>query len=53
MNFFLFHFWHLKLMPFDSALNPASGNLTHFFQKCKLVPRKTAKLENPVKICLK
>ena len=40
-------------MPLDSALNSASGNLTHFFKNIGVVPTKAAKLENPVKIFLK
>ena len=32
-SFFLFHFWDLKLVLVDSALNSASGNLTHFLKK--------------------
>ena len=33
---------------FDSALNPASGNQTHFFLKnMDVVPRKVVTLENP------
>ena len=41
-------------MPIDSALNSASGFLTHFFFKnVGMIPRKAAKLENPVKFFLK
>ena len=44
----------MKLVPIDSALNSASGNLTHFFFKnVDVAPRKPAKLENTVKIFLK
>ena len=32
-TFFFFHFWDLKLVLIDSALNSPSGNLTHYFSK--------------------
>ena len=48
----IFHFLNLKLVLIDSTLNSASVNLTHFFN-VGVVPRKAAKLENPVKIFLK
>ena len=32
-EFFGFSFWDLKLVSVDSALNSASGYLTHFFAK--------------------
>ena len=44
----LFAFWNLKFVPIDSALNSASGNPTHF-RNVGVLPRKEAKLENPVK----
>ena len=40
-NFLLFHFWDLKLVPINSALNPASGNLTHFFFKYRHGTKKS------------
>ena len=38
-RFWVFHFW--DLVPIDSALNSASGNLTKFFQKCKPCTKKS------------
>ena len=32
-RFVVFHFWGLKLLTIDLALNFASGYLTYFFQK--------------------
>ena len=32
------------MLPVDSALNPASGNLTYFFQNCKLEKQQNFKL---------
>ena len=32
-RFVAFHFWDLKMVPIDLALNFASGNLTYFFPK--------------------
>ena len=43
----VFHFWDLKIVPINSALNSASDALPHFFKNVEVVPRKTAKLENP------
>ena len=42
----VFHFWDLKLVPIDSALNSASDNLT-FFKNVGMVPRKPVRFENP------
>ena len=51
-KFWVFHFW--DLVPIDSALNSASGNLTvFFFKNVGLAPRKACKLENPGEIFLK
>ena len=52
-SFLLFHFWDLKLVSINSALNSAPGNLTHFFKIVGVVPRKAAKLKNQVKFFLK
>ena len=52
-SFLFFHFWDLKLVPIDSALNSASGNLSHFFQKCKRGTKKSSQICYPVKFCLK
>ena len=52
-TFLLFHFWDLKLVPIVPALNSVSGNFFIFFKNLGIVPRKAAKLENPVKIFLK
>ena len=41
-SFLLFYFWDLKLVPIDSALNFASGNLTYFFQKCRRGTKKSS-----------
>ena len=38
----LFHGWDLKLVPIDSVLNSVSGNLTHFFQKCRRGIKKSS-----------
>ena len=51
-NVLLFRFLDLKLVPIDSALNPASCYLIHWFQKCRR-GTKQPKLKNPVKIFLK
>ena len=32
-TFLVFHFWDLKLVPIDSALSSAPGNLTQDFKK--------------------
>ena len=52
-SFLLFHFWDLKLVPIDSALNLLQVTCLIFFKNVGVVPRKAAKLENPVKIFLK
>ena len=49
-SYSLFHFWDLKLVPIDSALNFVSSKLTHSFQKCRCGTKKAAKLENAVQI---
>ena len=46
-SFLVFHFWDLKIVPINSALNSASDTLLHFFKNVEVVPRKTAKPENP------
>ena len=51
-NFLIFHFWNLKLMIIDSALNSTSFWLILFKNAC-VVPRKAAKLENPAQILQK
>ena len=51
-NFLIFHFWNLKLMLIDSALNSTSFWLILFKNAC-VVPRKAAKLENPAQILQK
>ena len=43
-SFLFFHFWDLKLVPIDSALNSASGNLTWDFKKCRNGTRKTSQI---------
>ena len=43
---FGFSCWDWKLVPNDTALNSASGYLTHFFQNVAEVPRSAARLEN-------
>ena len=53
INFLLFHFWDLKLVPNDSALNSVWGKWLIFFKNVGIVPRKAAKIENPVKFFLK
>ena len=45
-SFFPFNFWKLKL-PFNSALNSTSGNLTYFFKNLDVVTWKAVKPENP------
>ena len=45
-SFLLFHFWDLKLVPIDLALNFALDKI-FFFKNVDVVPRKAAKLENP------
>ena len=45
-----FHFWYLKFVPVDSALNSASGNLTYLFKKCR---RGTKKKQPNLKIRFK
>ena len=52
-SFLLFHFWDLKLVTIDSALNSVSGKRTNFFKNVVVVPRKAAKLQNPAKILQK
>ena len=42
MSFPLFHFWDLKLVPIDLALYSASGNLSHFFEKCSSGTKKSS-----------
>ena len=37
---FGFSCWDWKLVPNDTALNSASGYLTHFFQKCSRGTKK-------------
>ena len=51
-NFLIFHFWNLKLMIIDSALNSTLFWLILFKNAC-VVPRKAAKLENPAQILQK
>ena len=41
-----FCFWDFKLVPINSALNSALGNLTYFFN-VGVVFGEAAKLENP------
>ena len=45
-SFLFFHFWNLKLVPINLALNSAL-NKKIFFKNVGVVPRKAAKLENP------
>ena len=52
-SFLLFHFWDLKLVPTDAALNLLQVVCLIFFKSVYVVPRKAAKLENPVKFFLK
>ena len=40
-NFLLFYFCDLKLVSIDSALNSASGKLTHSLQKCRRGTKKS------------
>ena len=40
-SFLLFHFLGLKLVPINSAINSASDNLTHFFQKRRRCTKKS------------
>ena len=49
----LFNFWDLNLVQIDSALNSASGNLTHVGKNVGAVPRKVPKLGNTVNIFMK
>ena len=42
--FLIFHFWDLKLVPIDSALNSASGK---FLKNAGVASKKPAKFENP------
>ena len=51
-SFLIFHFWNLKLMLIDSALNSTSFWLIFFRNAC-VVPRKVTKLENPAQILQK
>ena len=44
-SFFLFHFWDLKLVQIDSALNSASGNYLIFFKNVNVLQRKGVKFE--------
>ena len=44
-SFLVFHFWDLKLVLIDSALNSASGKVT--FKNVGMVLRKPIKFENP------
>ena len=41
-SYSLFHFWDLKLVPIDSALNFVSSKLTHSFQKCMCGTKKNS-----------
>ena len=42
--FLVFHFWDLKLVPIDSALNSASDNLTKIFKKCRNGTKKISQI---------
>ena len=45
-SFLTIHFWDLKLVPMDLALNSASRFLTYYFKYVDVIPRKAVKLEN-------
>ena len=47
-SFLLFHFWDLKLVATDSALNSVLGTQLNFFKNVGIATRKAAKFENPV-----
>ena len=47
MSSSVFNFRDFRLVPIDSALNTASGNLTYFSKYVGVVLRKAAKFENP------